>query len=209
MFHTPRLIGIAGPSCAGKGELCAWLARELQAPVLPIDAYYQPLDHLTPSQRAAVNFDEPASIDDALLINHLGALARGEAIEQPHYDFSSHTRAHLTTVLEPREFILVEGLFTLYWSPVREVLTASVYISAPDEVCLARRLDRDQRERGRTAESVISQYQNTVQPMRRQYVEPTMRHAGIVLDGQRPVPENGEAALAYLAKKLSLAAVAG
>ncbi len=208
MRRLPNLIGIAGPSCAGKGELCQWLARQLHAPVLPLDSYYRPLDHLSPAERAASNFDEPAALDDELLVSHLQLLARGRAIDVPEYDFARHTRSPYTRLLEPASFVLVEGLFTLYWPAVRGMLAASIFITASDQVCLARRLARDQIERGRSAESVIQQYHQTVQPMRQLHVDPSRVFAGLVLDGTRAIEENGESALGYVARSVNLAAAA-
>jgi uridine kinase len=192
------LIGIAGPSCAGKGTLCHWLAQRLPASVLPLDAYYFPLDHLSLEERSRKNFDDPSSLDEALLAAHLAALRGGSAVNRPVYDFTRHTRAAECVRLEPHGYLLIEGLFTLYWERVRGLLSASIFITAPDGVCLDRRLDRDQRERGRTAQSVVSQYQTTVSPMRSLFVDPTSRYADLVLDGTHPVEQNGPRALEYL-----------
>lgn len=198
MRRSSFLIGIAGPSCAGKGEICRWVSRALEAPVLQLDSYYHPLDHLTQAERAVKNFDEPAALDEDLLVRHLRMLAAGETIEQPVYDFARHTRAAQPVRLTPAGFVIVEGLFTLHWERVRALLTASIFIHAPDEICLARRLERDQRERGRSAESVIAQYESTVRPMRHRYIEPARGHAGLVLDGTQPAEENARCALGYI-----------
>lgn len=196
------LIGIAGPSCAGKGTLSNWLAQRLPADVLPLDAYYFPLDDLSLEERAHKNFDDPASLDEPLLVEHLAALRAGNAVHRPVYDFSRHTRAVESVRLEPHGFLLIEGLFTLHWQRVRDLLTASIFITAPNGVCLERRVDRDQRERGRTAGSVVSQYESTVSPMRSLYVDPTMKYADLVLDGTHPIEENGPQALEFLRSRV-------
>lgn len=193
-----QFIGIAGPSCAGKGTLAAWLARRLPASILPIDAYYRPLDHLSLEARAAVNFDEPASIDDGLLQHHLSRLLAGDAVDRPVYDFAHHTRKQETIRLEPNGFLIIEGLFSLYWESVRQLYHASIYIQAPNKTCLTRRVWRDGQERGRSEESVRTQYSNTVKPMRDLYVEPTRQYARLVLDGSADIEQNGARALEYV-----------
>ena len=192
------IIAIAGPSCAGKGTLAAWLAERLPASILPVDAYYRPLDHLTLAQRAEVNFDEPSSIDHNLLSEHLSKLVRGQFIERPVYDFARHTRKAETVRLEPHGFLIIEGLFALYWESVRSLLSASIYVEAPNSTCLDRRVARDQRERGRTEESVRTQYEDTVRPMREMYVEPARQYAGLVLDGTAGIEVNGQHSLDYI-----------
>jgi uridine kinase len=207
------LIGIAGPSCAGKGTLANWLAERLPAGILPVDAYYRPLDGLSLEERAKVNFDEPHSIDDELLAEQLIALMEGKAIYHPEYDFSRHTRKPQTIRLEPLPYIILEGLFTLHWEAVRRLLTASVYITAPDQVCLPRRIHRDQEERGRSEQSVRDQYEDTVAPMRKQFIEPTARYADLILNGTDLIEVNGQKTLALVSSvnisTISEAAVAG
>lgn len=193
-----HLIGIAGPSCAGKGTLAAWIAQRLPAEILPIDAYYRPLDHVRLQDRAFINFDDPASIDNSLLQQHLESLIAGNSVDRPIYDFAHHTRKQETVPLMPSGFLLIEGLFTFCWPRIRELLTAAIFITAPDDICLDRRVDRDQRERGRTEESVRGQYSGTVQPMRYRFVDPTTVHAGLTLDGTKPLEENGQKTLDFI-----------
>jgi uridine kinase len=196
-----RLVGIAGPSCAGKGTLCQWLAGRLGAGVLPIDSYYRPLDHLSPEARAAVNFDDPAALEDGLLVDHLRRLARGEPVYRPVYDFATHSRNGQQIFVASENFILVEGLFTLYWPEVRTLLFVSLFVDAPAEVCLSRHIARDRAERGRTVESVQAQYKTTVLPMRARYIDPTKANADLVLDGVKPVEEIGPEALAFIKQR--------
>lgn len=198
MAEPLHIVAIAGPSCAGKGTLAGWLAERLPASVLPIDAYYRPLDHLSVEERSHVNFDEPGSIDDGLLQEHLTTLLAGEAVDHPIYDFARHTRKQESVRLEPHGYLIVEGLFSLYWTPIRRLFHAGIYIEAPNTICLGRRVYRDQRERGRTETSVRSQYEETVQPMRSLFVEPTRDYAELVLDGTRDIEWNGKLSLEYV-----------
>ncbi|HET8667071.1 MAG TPA: uridine kinase [Terriglobales bacterium] len=205
---TPYLIGVAGPSCAGKTELSRHLARALDATLLPLDCYYRDLSDLTMEQRARFNFDEPSALDHDLFVQHLRDLAAGLPIDRPVYDFSTHSRTKEVERIVPghssgqlelpasdlesgvplhREFIVVEGLFVLYWPDVRSVFGTSAFVHLEDEPCLERRIDRDTRERGRTRESVVQQFTETVQPMAKLYVHPTRQHADIVVPGDNDI----------------------
>jgi uridine kinase len=192
------LIGIAGPSCAGKTELARRLADALDAPILALDCYYHSLDHLPLEQRARSNFDVPESLDADLLARHVRQLARGEEIQVPIYDFTCHRRTTAVRAMRATRYALIEGLFTLHWEAVRELLDVKLYVGAADRVCLRRRIERDVRERGRTPESVLEQYRTTVEPMARQYVLPTAAFAGLVLDGEARIDESIAAALAVI-----------
>jgi uridine kinase len=184
------LIAIGGPSCAGKTELSHRLAEVLAAPILPIDAYYINLDQLTVQERSHFNFDEPTALDHYLLRHHVEALAHGEAIERPTYDFTTHTRAVATEIVVPKDFVIVEGLFALYWDDIRPFLRTKVFVDAPDAVCLSRRSIRDVRERGRTPESVLEQYEKTVRPMAQLHVHPTSHWADVVVSGEQPLDQS-------------------
>ncbi len=179
----PYLIGIAGPSCAGKSYLSTHLARHLKAVTLNLDSYYADLNHFSPAQRAHFNFDAPESLDSPLLIEHVRQLSRGDAIERPIYDFKTHSRTDQTERLDAREFIIIEGLFALYWEAIRAVQATKVFVDLGEEICLARRIERDIRERGRTRESVLEQFSATVRPMAQRYVHPTRQFADVVLTG--------------------------
>jgi len=203
--HKPYLIGVAGPSCAGKTELSRNLARALDATLLPLDCYYKELAHLTMEQRNRFNFDEPAALDHDLFVQHLSELAVGKPIERPVYDFATHSRTGEVERIAPghssgqlelpgsgdgplhREFIVVEGLFVLYWDDVRELFGTKVFVDLEDEPCLERRIYRDTRERGRTRESVMKQFTETVQPMANIYVRPTRQNADIVVPGDNDI----------------------
>lgn len=198
----PYLIGIAGPSCSGKSEVSRRLARILRAPILAIDHYYRDLKHLSLEERVRTNFDSPDSLDSELVAEHVAALAGGRAVEQPTYDFANHTRASAVEHIEPAEYVLVEGLFSLSWPEVREQLSFGVYIFADHETCLTRRVFRDVRERGRTEESVRAQYEATVRPMADLHVAPTVQYADLVLAGIAPVKQSVYTILLYIAERL-------
>jgi len=194
----PYLIGIAGPSCAGKSHLSTHLARHLKAAMLNLDSYYADLNHLSLEQRAHFNFDAPESLDSPLLIEHVRQFSRGEAIEKPIYDFKTHSRTGQTERLEPREFIIIEGLFALYWEEIRAVQRTKVFVDLGEEICLARRIDRDTRERGRTRESILEQFQTTVRPMAQRYVHPTRQFADVVLTGDGEIGNEMDLVLKHI-----------
>jgi uridine kinase len=198
MNQKPCLIGIAGPSCAGKTLLAGRLAFELDAPIVALDCYYHSLDHLPLEQRALSNFDVPDSLDAELLARHVDQLARGEEIHVPVYDFSRHIRLFAVRAVRATRYALIEGLFTLHWEAVRDRLGVKLYVGAGEGVRLGRRIERDVRERGRTPESVIEQCRTTVEPMARRYVLPTAAFADLVLDGEARMGESVAAALAVI-----------
>jgi uridine kinase len=178
------MLAIAGCSGSGKTTLAAELARTLGGLHFHLDNYYRDLSHLPQPARPQQNFDDPAIIESDLLIAHLRALAKGETIERPIYDFSTHSRVpgHTQTV-HPGKLVLVEGLFSLYFPPLLPLYHLRVYVEAPDDVCFERRLNRDVQERGRTPESVRHQYEATVRPASLMYVRPSAAHADLVVDG--------------------------
>ena len=180
---TPYFIGIAGPSCAGKSFLSTHIAEKLGASMLHIDAYYRELDHLSLVQRAHWNFDAPEAIEAELLFQDVRTLAKGQNIQKPIYDFTTHTRTGSTELVEARQYIIVEGLFALYWDEVTKLMGTKVYVDLGEDICLERRIERDIRERGRTRESVLEQYHTTVLPMAKRYVHPTRANADIVVTG--------------------------
>ncbi len=200
MTHQlPYLIGIAGPSGAGKSFLSEHLVRELNDPViLPLDAYYPDLSHLSYDERSQLNFDDPALLETRLLFSHVAALARGETVQQPLYDFASHTRISETRVIAPTEFVIVEGLFTLYWPELRALLRTRVYVDMDDGECLERRIARDVQERGRTTESVTRQFREVVAPMAELYVRPTAQFADVKLNGSAGIDQEVASVLAHI-----------
>ena len=187
---TPRLpfppvvLGIAGCSGSGKTTLAAELARTLGGVHFHLDNYYLDLGHLPLEERKRQNFDDPALIESPLLAAHVAALARGKTIDRPLYDFSTHTRVPgRTEAVSAGAFLLVEGLFALYYAALLPLYHMRVYIDTPDELCFERRLKRDVEERGRTPESVRQQYEATVRPSSLAYVRPSAAHADLTVDG--------------------------
>lgn len=187
----PYLIGIAGPSCAGKGEIAAWLGRHLEAAVLDLDSYYRDQRDIPFETRCLMNYDIPPALDTGLLFRQVRQIAAGEAIDKPSYDFTRHTRNEGTTRFEPAPHVIVDGLFALYWPELREVLDLKVFVDTPDEECLRRRVARDTTERGRERDDVIRQVTQQVLPAAAEYVRPTQAFADLVLDGRLGWEENG------------------
>lgn len=180
----PVVLAIAGCSGSGKTTLAAELARNLGGIHFPLDNYYRDMAHLPLAERVRQNFDDPALIESSLLATHVAALARGEAIERPLYDFSTHTHIpSQTETIRPATFLLVEGLFSLYYLELLPLYQLRVYIDTPDELCFERRLKRDIEERGRTPESVRRQYEAAVRPSSLAFVRPSAANADLIVDG--------------------------
>lgn len=180
----PIILAIAGCSGSGKTTLALELARTLGGIHFPLDNYYRDLSHLPPAARAFENFDDPAMIESSLLAAQIAALASGQSIERPLYDFSTHSRiAGQTQTIHPGRFLLIEGIFALAYPEVLPHCHLRVYVETPDEICFVRRMTRDVRDRGRTPDSVQRQYDATVRPSSLKWVRPTAAHADLVLDG--------------------------
>ena len=194
----PHLIGIAGPSCAGKSYLSAHLCERLKATILHLDSYYCDLAHLDVEQRSHSNFDAPQAIDSTLLIEHVRELSKGQTIEKPIYDFKIHARTDRTERVTPGEFVIIEGLFALYWEEIRALLATKVFVDLGEEICLARRVERDMRERGRTRESVLEQFRTTVKPMAERYLYPTRKFADLVLTGDDDIRDEMQQVLSRI-----------
>lgn len=187
MIHRPLIVGIVGGSGSGKTTVVRAIedATGADAALIDQDAYYRELPHLTIEERQRVNFDHPDSIDTDLFVEHLGRLAAGEPIEKPIYDFSKHTRAAGTVRIEPKDIVLVDGILLFADPRLRALFDLRIFLDVADDVRFIRRLLRDITERGRTMEMVIEQYLGTVRPMHLEFVEPSKRHAHIIL------PEGG------------------
>lgn len=205
---TPRLpfppvvIGIAGASGSGKTTLAAELSREIDGIYFPIDNYYRDLSHMPFSERVRQNFDDPALIESSLLAKHVAALARGEMIQRPLYDFSTHTRVlDRTEGVRAGSFVLVEGLFALYYPELLPLYQFRVYLDTPDDLCFERRIKRDTVERGRTLESVRLQYETTVRPSSMSYVRPSAANADLVVDGTAALDWKVEQVLAEMRRR--------
>ena len=180
----PVVLGLAGCSGSGKTTLAAELARTLGGMHFPLDHYYRDLSHLTLAERVRQNFDDPGLIESSLLARDIAALARGEAIERPVYDFATYTRVvGRSEPVRAARLLIVEGLFTLVYAELLPLFHLRIYVDTPDDVCFDRRLRRDVDERGRTPESVRRQYEETVRPAAERCIRPSVAHADLVIDG--------------------------
>jgi len=188
----PLIIGVAGGSGSGKTTVARAIHERLgkNAIFLDQDAYYADLGHLPLEERVLTNFDHPDALDTDLMVAHLEALAAGQAIEKPTYDFTRHTRAAETVRLEPRDVILVDGILIFADARLRQMFDMKVFVDVADDLRFIRRMQRDVSERGRSVESVVTQYLNSVRPMHLEFVEPSKRYADII------VPEGGRNTIA-------------
>lgn len=195
----PHIIGIAGPSSSGKTELARQLCLKLPGTsIVSLDSYYRAISHLPLAERAKTNFDHPDALDWELLHEHLSDLAAGRAFEEPVYSFAEHTRLPGARMIEPHEYVIVEGLFVFYWPELRDILDTKVFVQTDPDVCFARRLSRDVAERGRTPESVREQYARTVLPGAEWFVYPTRKHADLVVSGEEPLDRSTAAVIRAL-----------
>ena len=181
------VIGIAGGTGSGKTTLMDNLVKRFSddVTVLSHDNYYHRRDDMTLEERSKVNYDEPAALETDLMVRHLDLLRQGQAIECPVYDFSQHNRSNKTTTIEPKRVIIVEGILIFEDDALRDLMDIRIFVDTDADVRLGRRILRDVEERGRTLQSVLDQYQTTVKPMHEMYVEPSKKHAHLV------VPEGG------------------
>jgi uridine kinase len=183
------IIGISGPSASGKSLLANTIVNELgseQVVVISEDSYYKNNDHLPFAEREKINYDHPDSFDHALLCDHLRRLREGNSIEIPIYSHSKHIRLPETRRVGRHAIIVLEGILLFSDKELRDLMDIRIFMSTPLDVCLTRRLKRDVVERHRSFESVIHQYETTVRPMYLQFIEPSSRHADII------VPRGGE-----------------
>ena len=182
------VIGIAGGSGSGKTTLMKNLIEKFadDVTVLSHDNYYKRHDELTYEERCQLNYDEPAALETDLMAVHLDKLRQGEAIDCPVYDFTVHNRSDETVRIVPKRVIIVEGILIFENQPLRDLMDIRIFVDTDADIRLCRRIKRDVNKRGRSLESVLLQYQNTVKPMHEQYVEPSKRYANII------VPEGGK-----------------
>jgi uridine kinase len=185
---TPVIIGIAGGTGSGKTTVANVILDRVGArhiAYLPHDAYYKNLDALPLTQREIINFDHPNSLDTELLIFHVRQLKDRQAIDLPVYDFKTHSRTKQTIHVEPQPVVMVEGILIFAEPVLRELFDVKIFVDTDADIRFIRRLKRDIEERGRTTESVIQQYLNTVRPMHLEFVEPSKRYADVI------IPEGG------------------
>ncbi len=185
---NPIVIAIAGGSGSGKTTVANVILNTVGADriaYLPHDAYYRDLTDLPPNQRAQVNFDHPESLETDLMVEHIKRLKNWEPIDMPIYDFTRHARTDQTIRIEPHRVIVVEGILILADPQLRDLFDVKLYVDTDADLRFIRRLERDINERGRTTQSVISQYINTVRPMHLEFVEQSKRYADVI------IPEGG------------------
>lgn len=198
--NPPLTIGIAGGSGAGKTTVTDEVIEAAGADavlIVELDSYYCDLHHLSFDERAAQNFDHPDAFEWSLLLDQLSALRRGESVDMPEYDFTTHLRKPETRRVDPRPVIVVDGILALYEPALRDQCDLKVFVDVDADLRFIRRLRRDVAERGRTADNVIDHYLDTVRPMHETFVEPTKRHADVIIPhgGRNPAALNLIAAL--------------
>jgi uridine kinase len=188
-MKTPVIVGIAGGTGSGKTTV----ARSIQEKVgkeriewISHDSYYRELEGLDPAERDHINFDHPDSLESELLARHLDALRKGFPVDVPIYDFTTDRRKPETHHVEPKKVIIVEGILVLAELELRKRIDIKLFVDTPADIRFVRRLVRDVKTRGRALESVVEQYLTTVRPMHEEFVEPSKRHADLI------IPEGGE-----------------
>ena len=204
----PVVIGVAGGTGSGKTTVAHEILRRAgtnQISLIQHDAYYKDLSELPPAQRAMQNFDHPDALDNELLIAHLQELKAGRAVETPVYDFTTHSRTAETCRVEPHRILLLEGILIFADARLRRLMDVKIYVDTDPDIRFIRRLERDIAERGRTMASVIRQYLGTVRPMHQEFVEPSKRHADVI------IPEGGfnEVAIEMVAARIRSLLAAG
>ena len=188
MDSSILVIGIAGGTGSGKTTLMNNIMERFGdvVTVLSHDNYYKRHDELPYEERCKLNYDEPAAFDTSLMVYHLDQLRHGYEIDCPVYDFTVHNRSDRTIHLVPKKVIIVEGILIFENEALRDLMDIRIFVDTDSDIRLCRRIKRDVNKRGRTLESVLKQYQETVKPMHEKYVEPSKRYANIV------VPEGGK-----------------
>ena len=189
LFDRPVLVvAIAGGTGSGKTSVATAIRKTIgdeHIAFISHDSYYKDLSHLSLSERASNNFDHPRSLDTTLLVEDLKKLRSGRATNIPMYDFSSHSRIASVERVEPKPILLVEGILIFSEPELRKQFDIKIFVDAPADIRLIRRMERDRKERGRDGHSVIVQYLSTVRPMHIEFVEPSKRHADVI------IPEGG------------------
>lgn len=188
MMKDICIIGIAGGTASGKTTIVNKLKEMFADDVELIshDCYYKAHDDMPYEERAKLNYDHPSSFDTDRMIEDIKALKRGETIYRPVYDFSIHNRVPETVKVEPKNVILIEGILIFENKELRDLMDIKIFVDADADERLMRRMIRDMKYRGRTIESIISQYQTTVKPMHEEFVEPSKKYADII------IPRGGE-----------------
>lgn len=183
--ERPVIVGVAGGSGSGKTTVVRGLIRGLggadHVGVIHHDAYYRDAAHLPAEERKRINYDHPDALETELLIEHLEALVSGRGVDVPVYDFANHVRTDRTERVEPRPVVILDGILILWDPRLRALMDVKLFVDADADVRLGRRLQRDMDERGRSPESVLTQYMETVRPMHLEFVEPSKRYADVII----------------------------
>lgn len=182
------IIGIAGGTGSGKTSVVKKIVEALPdhfVAVVPQDSYYNDTSDMTPEERRQINFDHPDAFDWKLLIKQIGELREGKAIEQPTYSYIISNRLPETVHVEPKPVIIVEGIMALINKRLRDMMDVKIYVDTDADERLIRNITRDTKERGRTVDMVVDRYRKVLKPMHDQFIEPTKRHADII------IPEGG------------------
>jgi uridine kinase len=184
----PLIIAIAGGSSSGKTTVVKEIVDSLKSVDITVichDDYYKDQSHLTMEERILTNYDHPNSLDNSLFVEHLQMLMEGKSINKPIYDFVVHNRKAETVVVNPTKVIIVEGILVLEERKIRDCADVKIFVQCDDDTRFARRLKRDIEERGRTLDSVFSQYFSTVKPMFNKYINPSSKHADIIIPNDK------------------------
>jgi uridine kinase len=183
-FHRPVVFGVAGGTASGKTTVAESILNTVgasQVAYLPHDAYYRDMGHLPLAERAQLNYDHPGSLETELLVAHIEQLLEVQAVRVPVYDFTEHRRTNQTIEVPPAPLILVEGILIFVDPRLRELMDIKVYVDTAADVRFIRRMVRDLEERGRSLDSIIKQYLETVRPMHLEFVEPSKQHADVII----------------------------
>lgn len=177
-------IGITGGTCAGKTSVAQAVLKEIEGDsevIIPLDNYYKDRSHLSFEERKQVNYDHPDAFDWELLKQHIAKLRQGEAIDMPLYDFTKHVRKDETQRIENPGTVILEGILALFDEELNDKMDIKIYVMTDADIRILRRLERDIDQRGRTVKGVINQYLDTVKPMHEEFIEPTKKHADIII----------------------------
>ena len=203
MLKNTNIILICGGSCSGKTTLASTLGRAMRGfgsvGIISMDNYYFDLKHMDSAEADNKNFDSPDAVDSELLFQHLKDLQTHQRVRRQRYDFKSHCITELDDYIEATDFIILEGIFALYFEKLRNLAAAGIFVHADADVRLARRVERDIAIRRLPVEMVISQYLKDVRPMHAKYIEPYSKYADLVLDSNFTSQlENQRKALKFL-----------
>lgn len=194
------IIGLAGGTGSGKSSIVRSLVERIGGCVIDLESYTLDRSAFPPEERSPIAGDEPAAIDTTLLVAHLEDLRRGEAIRRPVYSPDTHARTGVELVA-PARLVLVEGLFTFWWDALRSLLDVKIFVDAPSDLRLIRRLRRDLADRGRTVEQVLYQYSGSVRPAHERYVEPTRVYADDVVTNDGPLEDAVDQVIALVRRR--------